>query len=567
MQPESLEFFSSHDPLYRTYGKQQGLRRQKELFEADPSIESDWYAYQARFKALSHWVKSSEDPFDVSLGRGKQALLLREAWERNRASRRSLSDADHPYRHQGDGKTYTYKLFTETGYHLLAEGGRLGFILPSGIWTDKGSAELRALFLTRSRWEWCYGFENKQKIFPIHSMFKFAPIVVERGGQTGAVQTAFMRHDVAEWERPDPSSIDLHVKDVQRFSPTTLSFLELKDHRDLAVTDAIYADHPLLGEVVSGLGATYNQELNLTSASKHFVSLSKLADAGLIDLGRDDERDPRVRARLRVAGYLPLYEGKSVWIHDPYFLGGRSKASTGRFVRTAVLESELEHNHWMAPRLCFRDIASSTNQRSTAMALMPPAPHGNSLPTLDGLGRHAPPLLATMTSLVLDFIIRMKVSSHLNWFYVETLPIASGWDAAAFVDDVTPLVYRLNCLGEEFGGRQAAIVEGRQRMATRLLLDSLVAGLYELDVKDFEHIASRFPIYDRHAEAFAYPGLAVEVYQAFSAGGSDAAVIKANELTRARADAGYDFGLDEVYVPDGGWERANAEARKILEAG
>ena len=567
VQPESLEFFSSHDPLYRTYGKQRALRRQKELFEADPSIEADWIGYQAGFKALSNWVKSSAGAFDVSLGRGKAAQQLRDGWEKTRAGRASVANPEHPYRYQGDGKTYTYKLFSEIAYHLLAPGGRLGFVLPSGIWTDKGSAPIRELFLTRSQWEWCYGFENRQKIFPIHSMFKFAPIVVERGGSTDAVQAMFMRHDIGEWERPEPPSVSLDVTDIRRFSPETLSFLELRDTDDLAVVDTIYGDRPLLGEVVRVHGGGYAQELNMTSDSGLFRSLRKLTDAGLLAADADT-RDPRVRARIFASGYVPLYEGKSVWLHDPYYLSGRAKASVSRFVERADLANATSNNNWQSARLVFRDIASSTNQRTLVCAVMPPAPHGNKLPSLDGLGEAADVVAGQLGSLVLDYVIRMKITTALNWFYVETLPIAVSDPSGARGAKITQLVRSLNYLGAEYAlPSSEPKVSGADRMAARLVLDALVADAYGLSVPQFVHVTTRFPIYDKHAEAFAYPKLAAQVYRAFCEGGLEAAEARADELMKARAAAGHGFGLDEVYVPEGGWEQANAEARAILEAG
>lgn len=104
-------------------------------------------------------------------------------------------------------------------------------------------------------------------------------------------------------------------------------------------------------------------------------------------------------------------------------------------------------------------------------------------------------------------------------------------------------------------------------MATRLVLDALTANLFDVSYDDFVHITSRFPIYDKGAQDFAYPNLAAQVYSIYCEAGQEAASAKAKELTTARAAAGFDFGLDEVYVPDGGWELANAEARQILEAG
>lgn len=240
---------------------------------------------------------------------------------------------------QGSADLNTYKLFLETAHHLLAEDGRLGMLLPSGIYTDKGTTALRKHFLERCSWEWCYGFENRLGVFPIHRSFKFVPIIVQRGGSTEAVNAAFMRHDVGEWERPDEHAVQLAVSGIRRFAPATWSFMELGGDRDLELIERLYAKHPLLGEAADRLGGRYVREFDMTNAARHFVARRKLEGLGL--LGSDDEtRDPRVRARLRSAGYVPLYEGKSFWLNDPYFLGRGNAESVSKFVPVATVRQD-----------------------------------------------------------------------------------------------------------------------------------------------------------------------------------------------------------------------------------
>ena len=62
-KPNSKEFFSAIDPLYRGYGKQEAIRRQTEFFEADADVERQWLDYSAGFKANQNWVKYAGFPF------------------------------------------------------------------------------------------------------------------------------------------------------------------------------------------------------------------------------------------------------------------------------------------------------------------------------------------------------------------------------------------------------------------------------------------------------------------------------------------------------------------------
>ena len=71
MKPNSQEFFTEFDPLYRTYDKQAALRKQRELFETVPGVAEQWDEYNARFKALGNWARNVAEPFDLALARGQ----------------------------------------------------------------------------------------------------------------------------------------------------------------------------------------------------------------------------------------------------------------------------------------------------------------------------------------------------------------------------------------------------------------------------------------------------------------------------------------------------------------
>ena len=560
-KPNSKEFFSNYDPLYRTYGKQEALRVQRRLFEQAPGLEDIWVDYQAGFKAMSNVVRSYSEPSSVSIARGREGSALAAMWEEARRSRESIADAQQPYRHQGSADLNTYKLFLEATHHMLRDGGRLGFVVPSGIWTDKGTTELRKLFLAECSWEWCYGFENREGIFPIHRSFKFAPIIVERGGATEAVRAAFMRHAVSEWESPNPSTVEVAVEDLHKFAPATLSFMEFKDRQDLEITEKIYADHPLLGTLVRQLGGSYNREFDMTNDSRLFTSRRKMETAGLMS-PEDDGRDPRVRARLRAEGFWPLYQGAMFSIHNPYL------ADADKYISLASIEEKLGSSEsWRSIRCCMRNIGRSTDQRTLITGILPPGPHGNSAPTLDGLSvAELLRINASLSSLVVDFVIRMKVSANLNWFHLETLPIAS-LEPSDVAGPTTDRVYSLNGLGHEFNRPPPdLVVLGNKRLATRLWLEAMVAAAYGLTTRDMEHISSRFPIFDKNApDGFRYTDLAIAVYRAHVADGSEEAYAVAERLAEARTQAGDVFGLDDIYIPEGGWERANEEAREILD--
>ena len=112
--------------------------------------------------------------------RGRANQDLHERWRGVRAEGTGFADPKHPYRHQGSADLNLYKLFLERAHALLGPQGRLGFLVPSGLYSDHGTGALRSLFLERCRWEWLFGVENREGIFPIHRSYKFNPIIVQK---------------------------------------------------------------------------------------------------------------------------------------------------------------------------------------------------------------------------------------------------------------------------------------------------------------------------------------------------------------------------------------------------
>ena len=77
LQPNSKEFFSNVDPLYRTYTKQDALKYQIAYFKQDSNIEKDWLVYCDNLKAFSNWYKHVALPFGDDVDGGEKFSLSR----------------------------------------------------------------------------------------------------------------------------------------------------------------------------------------------------------------------------------------------------------------------------------------------------------------------------------------------------------------------------------------------------------------------------------------------------------------------------------------------------------
>ena len=215
--------------------------------------------------------EKSANRFIVS--RGRINIRLHDRWREARVRSKNYTDTRHPFIRQGKGKAYTYKLFLEVAHTLCGLGGRMGVIVPSGLYSDNGTSAIKDdLFLQRCRWEWLFGIENRDKVFPIDSRFKFNPVIVEKGGTTEAIRTTFMRRNLDDWERAEELTTSYSRAQVEQFSPRSRAILEIQSKRDLEILEKIYANSVLLGDDgPDGWGIRYSQgDFNMTSDSHLF---------------------------------------------------------------------------------------------------------------------------------------------------------------------------------------------------------------------------------------------------------------------------------------------------------
>lgn len=317
-KPNSKEFFSNIDPLYRAYGKQEALRAQTEYF-TDASVEREWLDYNADFRAQSSLMKYATAPFGdpviaevstdrFSIARGRKNDTLHERWRAIRAKSKGYADPMHPFWHQGSADINLYKAFLEQSHALLRQGGRLGFVVPFGLCCDDGCTDLRKLFIDRCSWEWLFGFENRESIFGIDPRNKFNAIVIEKNGTTKAIRAAFMRRSLRDWERAEEIVAPYTKEQLFRFSPRSSAFLEVQSTKDLDLLEKIYANSVLLGDDgPDRWGVKYASEFHMTNDSKLFP----------------------LRSAWEARGYLPDEYGR--WLKVPWH--DRSEESAAPLAR------------------------------------------------------------------------------------------------------------------------------------------------------------------------------------------------------------------------------------------
>lgn len=402
------------------------------------------------------------------------------------------------YKYQGQGHIATHKAFVERMYQLLRVDGRLGYIIPSGIYTDQGTQDLRHMLFDTGTVEYLYGLANIRGFFrEVDSRFKFTLIGVKKSGKTKEFRTMFLLSHAA-WPQvtdgKDSNAVlagvlydnsrvyQMPFDLVKRFSPDSLSLMEFQSQTEIDIATKIYDSHPLLGEEVEGSwNVRFSREFDMT-----------------------DDRDI---FKTQNQG-LPLYEGKMIWFYDAYF--AEPQYWIDELVGVSRLTNEeSRRTDYLSTRLAFRRIASNTNERTLISAILPAkAFSGNSL--FNEVGRALDSntrlfLMALMNSLTLDYVLRQKMTANVNLFYVLQLPFPRLNSGNPYFDAIVPRAAQLTCTRAEFADLWQEVMgevwdeskgatDPAERQRLRDEVDALVAHLYGLARDEFNHILGTFPL-------------------------------------------------------------------------
>ena len=230
-------------------------------------------------------------------------------------------------------------------------------------------------------------------------------------------------------------------------------------------------------------------------------------------------------------GRLSLYEGKMVWQFDHRFREPRYwvNETEGRKALLGRQEDKGQVLDYQAYRLGFRDIASNTNERTMVSTIIPPTFHGNKIPTVEIFDEADNRILsnaeqlylcAVWNSFVVDAMLRMKVTTTLNFFYIYQLPIPRLTEQDLEFAPIVNRAAKLICTTPEFDdlarevgldSHKNGVTDLTERARLRAELDGMIAHLYGLTEEEFSHILGTFPLVElsvKEATLDAYRTLA-----------------------------------------------------------
>jgi hypothetical protein len=355
------------------------------------------------------------------------------------------------YTAQSDGHANRYQLFLERATALAKPGGRIGLVLPSGLATDHGSSRLRRRLFDSCDVDSIVGFDNRRAVFPIHRSVRFLLLTATSGRPSRDIVCRLGEQDPAALERFDDGSaaaIRVSPRWLERVTGSDLAIPDLRTSFDVQILDRAGSLFSPLGDS-RGWAARFGRELNAT--------------------------DDRATSR-RAGDGLPVVEGKQI---HPFRVDlGAARHAIGR----ADAERLLGGDRFGRPRLAYRDVASATNRQTLVAAILPAGCASTHTvfclrSPLTVTAQHF--LCGLFNSFIVNYLVRLRVTTHVTTAIVEWLPIPREEDAPRAFREIAAL---------------ARLRRRRDDGAGAARLHALAASLYQLTRAEFEYVLGTFPL-------------------------------------------------------------------------
>ncbi|WP_420174887.1 hypothetical protein [Luteococcus sp. OSA5] len=382
---------------------------------------------------------------------------------------------------QGRGEHDLYKLFLELGMGLAAEDGVLGLLLPAGLIRSRGTEGLRRELTAVARDLSISVIENRANHFAIDTRFKFLAVVATVGA--GSRQPIALK--VANRTGTLPEAPVMLSRDELSDVRPDLSIPEVKTAEDWNLYARLADNATTIGDTSGPWHPEYRREVDMTLDQKSFRRTAGHETLPLIE-GRHVSQF-RWRAKTYRSG-----EGRSaIWKPEPL---------TRTFLRTQW-HIPIQALHPMTldrttrSRIGFCDITGQTNERSLLAARIPGGVVcGNKVPTLTFPEHDAERedlFLALANSLVVDWMLRRIVTTTVNFFLLDTLPLPNIETCSEVGHELIKITRSLTASEGDSSADLRSVGQLRARS------DALVAAAWGLNVADMEVVLRDFPLLDR----------------------------------------------------------------------
>ena len=479
--------------------------------------------------------------------RQERPALFRQWTESRLVSQKqaNFTRASGRFKLTGVGDANTFPLFAEHCRGIIAETGRTGLVLKTGIAVDETWADFFGEVVRTKTLCSFYDFENSELIFPaVAPVERFCLLTIAGLGEPQKRSDfAFLLTSPEQLSDPD-RRLNLSSDEVGLINPNSNTLPSFQNQKDAQIVIQLQKRWPILINDSTGSNPwqiEYARIIDLTTDAQLFQKNTRenleakgfeLESSGIFSSG--------------IQRFLPLWEAKFFNQLDHRFATFEGIDEHDRFKRragTCHLTPEQKNNpdrevtarYWVSEEdfrqlvarhswghqwvFAFRDVTRmTTDTRSTMGTIIPWMPTGNSSPVLFFRGPDAAKdailFCGVFTSVVLDYVLRQKMGgTHLNAFILKQLPAPSPPDFSSInivldgkavradsfiIEKILKLVWTshsLDTLGKELGlsnGPFGWNVEERRKM--RAEVDALIAKIYGVSREELSHMLDSFRI-------------------------------------------------------------------------
>ena len=503
LSPDAKEFFAAYDPQVRFVDKD-GQKRIIEQLLTQPAIAAAWERNCRNLYAQVHLIKNG----------GRYRLFAPG--------------------NLGKGDFNVFRMFVETALETVRPAGWAAQIVPEGLYNGANSMAIRKALFETCELRQIYGFENTNEVWfkQVHTALKFCLYAAHLGGETASFRTAF---NIKSHERlaevQGGTILTMPVSLVREFSPDALAVMELGNQTDIDIAAKLYK-WPKFGDTSVLPKRDYLREIDMGTDRDLFCE--------------DREAVPLYEGRMvgqfdhRAKGYRSGRGRAAVWEDLAFSLPTKSLQPQWHIAREQIPEKAADRVGSF--RVAFCDVASPTNERTLVAALIPPNTiSGHSAPTCifepEGYEWCYPLWLSIANSFVTDFVARMKVSLHMSFTILDSIPFPRLPVEDPRTRLLVPLALRLTCTGPEMipfwnimagqgwvdpvavNGTPPGIVDEDERLVARAEIDAIVArDVFELTRPEVEYVLDTFPVHRGYQEQqyreYRSRRLILEVYDA-----------------------------------------------------
>ena len=451
-----------------------------------PSEDEFFTLYDSTFRSLTPNTKKAKRKKEILAN-----IEIKKAYDKYLEGFRDRGIFYKTYELQGTGHRDMWQLVLERMLFLVTRSGVVSVVVPSQILGNIGSVDMRTRLLGMDIVQ-AYVFENRKKIFPIDSRYRFVLLTI-KNRQDGPEEfpAAFYLHDLF--------SLKDNLNEQKKFTICSKRRIAKISPNDMAIPEVFSETSALLERLseCKTLGERSNDGWRLILSQ----GFNTTYDAHLF---KNDRKGWPVLKGINIHQFNHAFAIPDFTCNplDGLERLERKKAYTGH--------CKNYHESYM---LVFRSITSPTNMRTVIASIVPPHTfHAHSLNSViltknykavfdDEYNHKLAYLAAVMNSLTFDFIARSKTQMNLAPI-IPSLPLPNTSD---FDLKISIMSARLVCsftkkqdydtFANSFN-LQPTTLSPSDRIDITAKLDAMVGHAYDLSMSDYQMILDSFDFDD-----------------------------------------------------------------------